>query len=340
MVWPFSFFSLLQKSIRGFGRMSESAQGLAIVALGGNAITPPHTVGNIEEQYAQTRRTAVHLARVRAAGWPMIVTHGNGPQVGNTLRRVELASSEIYQLPLYVCVADTQAGMGLMIAQCLDNELIQLGLSPQSCTLVTSVLVDADDPAMSHPSKPIGRYYNAAEAETIRQKYAWPLKEVEGGSFRRVVPSPRPRQILELEAIRGLVAAGRVVVACGGGGVPIVRNAEGLLEGLEAVIDKDLTASLLAVEMNAETLLIVTGVEKVAIDYGKPTERRLARLSIAEACEHLAAGQFPAGSMGPKVQAAIDFLRLSRNPRAQVIITDIEHMAEALAGEAGTHFIK
>ncbi len=306
-----------------------------VVALGGNAISPALSEDDIPHQFATTRQTAERLIDLVAAGHQLVITHGNGPQVGNVLRRVELAAHELYTLPLEICVADTQAGMGYMIAQCLTNALRHHGLVRPCCALVTCVEVDAGDPAFRSPDKPIGRRYSAEKARELMDRYGWQMREVAPGQWRRVVPSPRPLRILEIDAIRTLVAAGELVVAAGGGGIPVTRDAAGDLAGVEAVIDKDRTAALLARELDASTLLIATDVEAVAADYGKPTQRWLRKLTPDEARRLLAEGHFAAGSMGPKVEAAAEFAEQGP-PGCRAIICHLDRMIDALAGGGGT----
>jgi len=269
----------------------------------------------------------------------MVVTHGNGPQVGNVLRRVELAAHEVYPLPLDVCVADTQAGMGYMIAQCLLNELRRRGIRRNVSALVTAVEVDADDPEFGKPTKPIGRYYDADRARELQRSYRWRMVEVPGRGFRRVVPSPRPRRILEIDLIRRLAYQGDLLIAAGGGGIPVTRTPDGDYVGVEAVIDKDRTSALLAGDIGAELFVIATDVERVALDYGKDTQRFLDRLTVEEARQHLAEGQFPPGSMGPKVEAAIDFVTRTSRRGARTIICDLDHLVEALDGRSGTQIV-
>lgn len=307
-----------------------------VVALGGNAISPAHAEGNIPQQISAARQTAIWLAELIAAGHRVVITHGNGPQVGNVLRRVELAAHEVYPLPLDICVADTQSGMGYVITQCLNNELARRDVMRTACTLVTCVEVAANDPAFAEPSKPIGRFYPAARAAEMRDRYGWRMVEVTGSGWRRVVASPAPRRIVEMETIRRMVSAGELVVVAGGGGIPVVRNAAGDLVGVEAVLDKDRTAALLARELRDHLLVIVTAEPKVAVDYGKPSVRWLDRLSLADARRHLADGQFPPGSMGPKIEAAIDFLTDNPDALARVVICDNATLRDALAGRGGT----
>ena len=304
---------------------------LVVVALGGNAISPPGSASPIPAQYEATMETAHHLAHLTER--PLVVTHGNGPQVGNVLLRSDLAAGLLPRLPLDTCVADTQGGMGFMLQQCLDNAFRQARVVRRTVTVVTRTLVDAGDPAFRSPSKPIGNFYGEAEASRRMATSGWAMREDAGRGWRRVVPSPEPREILELPAIEALLETGAVVVAAGGGGIPVVREADGTLTGVEAVVDKDLASALLAAELGAEVLLILTGVEHVAVDFGRPTQRDLHELDAAELAAHAAAGQFAPGSMLPKVQAALRFLE--RGGRRAVITTP-ELSEKALAGEIGT----
>jgi carbamate kinase len=307
-----------------------------VVALGGNALSPAGEQGNIAQQFRQTRHTARGLADLLMSGSPVVITHGNGPQVGNAVRRVELSSHEVYPLDLGICVADLQGGMGYMISQVFTNELRHRGSRKVVSTLVTTVLVDADDPALANPTKPIGLYYDKARADACIEKYGWQMIEVPRKGYRRVVPSPQPRAIVEIDLVRALVAAGELFVAVGGGGVPVYYDENGDLQGLEGVVDKDLASGLLAKQIGAETLLILTDVEKVCIDFGKPSQRALDRLTTTEARQYLHDGQFPPGSMGPKIQAAAEFLHAAESDSARVIICGIGCVSDALAGNAGT----
>lgn len=309
---------------------------LIVVALGGHAISQPGQEGNVAQQFENTSQSARYLAGLIADGYQLVLTHGNGPQVGNVLRRVELGAHELYRLPLHICGAHTQGGMGFMIAQCMNNALQDRGLDGRVTAIVTSVEVDPADPAFTHPTKPIGSYYTADKAAEVRAAECWDLVEVPGKGFRRVVPSPAPQSIVEIDLIRRLVTEGESLVVAGGGGIPVARDNSGHLHGVEAVIDKDRTAALVGRLLDAPVLLIATGVERVAVDYGKPAQRDLPRLTVSEARTHLAAGQFPPGSMGPKIEAAIEFLRDTDASHARVVICDLEHMAAALVGEGGT----
>lgn len=310
------------------------------IALGGNALSPEGKEGNIDEQFEQTRRTAVHIIDLVKKRFRIILTHGNGPQVGSIIRRVEIASKEVYKIPLDLCVADTQGGMGYMITQCLQNELRKRHIDRTFMTVVTTVEVDRRDPAFKEPSKPIGRYYTTEQAQEFMARHDWKMKEYTGKGFRRVVPSPIPKKILEIELIRRLAFAGELIVACGGGGIPVVTGDDRVYHGIEAVIDKDLTTALLAASVDAATLMIVTGVNQVALNYGTPDEKKLDRLTIDEAVKYYKEGQFPSGSMGPKIEAAVNFLNNSMRVDARVLICDIEGMADALNGIGGTWIVR
>jgi carbamate kinase len=317
--------------------MSVPPQKL-VIALGGNAISVPGEQGTIEEQFLHTRQTAVFLANAILAGYQPIITHGNGPQVGNILRRVELAKHELYTIPLEVCVADTQAGMGYMISQCLMNELAGHGVERHATTIVTTVLVDKDDPAFQNPSKPIGPKLEKSVAERQRAAEGWHIREMPDGSYRRIVSSPRPMEIMELATIRNLADNGELVICCGGGGIPVCRDESGKYYGLAAVIDKDLTTALLARKLGVSTLVILTGVEHVCLNFGKPEEQQLTELSVDEAQEYLVAGHFGSGSMRPKVEAAVDFVTNSHAPNPTAYIGHLEKLGEVLAGASGTRF--
>jgi carbamate kinase len=310
-----------------------------VVALGGNALCPAGSAGNIPEQFARTRETVVHLADLAERGHRLLITHGNGPQVGNILRRVEIASNEVYPIDLGLCVADSQAGMGYMICQCLINEFRKRGRERSACTIVTTVLVNREDPAFANPTKPIGPYLSAEEAERHRRNDDWHIIEVPGRGMRRLVPSPQPLAIQELDLIKQLYEAGQHVVAVGGGGIPVIDRPGWGYEGVEAVIDKDLSAALLALGIEADLLAILTDEPCVYADFGKPTQRALDRLCVAEAKRLLAAGEFPPGSMGPKIQAAVEFLEASPKPDARVVIASSDAAAEAIERRTGTWIV-
>jgi carbamate kinase len=311
-----------------------------VVALGGNAISAPGKVGTIDEQFAQVSATAEVLCDAIERGFQLIVTHGNGPQVGNVLRRVELARGELYPIPLEVCVADTQAGMGYMIAQCLSNAMGRRNLACDVTAIVTTVLVSPDDPAFSEPNKAIGPQLTAAQAELYRGNEGWSLRDEGGGRFRRVVASPLPRKIIEMPAIERLVEARQIVVCCGGGGIPVAVDSLGRIRGVAAVIDKDRTTALLARQLAAPMLVILTAVDYACLNYGQPDERRLEQLTADEAEGHLKAGHFGAGSMRPKIEAGIDFVRHSPHADAVAIIAHANRFADALDGKSGTRIVR
>jgi carbamate kinase len=307
-----------------------------VVALGGNAITRPGEAGTIPEQFAHTADTLERMLPLFREKCGIVITHGNGPQIGNILIRVEEGERRVPRLPLDTCVSDSQGGMGYMI-QRLACELFQReNISRTAVTLITQVLVDEHDPEMGHPCKPIGPFYGAAEVEHIRlEKPHWLIREIQPGRFRRVVASPRPLRILESCAIRRLANAGVVTIACGGGGIPVAWEG-GHLVGIEGVIDKDLASSLLATDLSAEKLIILTSVDRVALRYGTPDAWPLDTLTSAHARGYLAGGEFPTGSMGPKIEAAIRFVEQGGS---ECIITSAEHLAAALRGEAGTRIV-
>ncbi|MBI4716708.1 MAG: carbamate kinase [Planctomycetes bacterium] len=311
-------------------------QNLMVVALGGNAITQPDQEGRVEQQFANSRTAARALADLVVAGNQLLVTHGNGPQIGNFLLRNEAAAGLIYPLAMEVAVAHVQGGMGFMIAQTLTNELAARGDRRIVTAVVTTVLVDRDDPSFRNPTKPVGRELTREEAQRFAQQDGWSIKEVAPGRYRRVVPSPLPQRIMEIEHLRRAVAAGEILVACGGGGVPVVQDPVGGLCGVRAVIDKDLASALLAAQVDADAMLILTGVDRVRINYGKPDERGIERMTVAEARRWLEEGQFPPGSMGPKIQAAIQFLTITRRSAARVLIGDLYRAADVVAGRTGT----
>ena len=281
-----------------------------LIALGGNAITREGEEGTIEQQFRHTEETMRELVRAIEGRYERVVlTHGNGPQVGNIVLRSELASSYVYPLPLDTCVSDSEGGMGYMFQQVLYNILHEKGMPERVVCVLTQVVVDRNDPAWQQPTKPIGRFYSEEEAKRMMEERGWRMREDAGRGWRRVVPSPEPKEIVELEAVRALLEKNFIVIAAGGGGIPVIRDERGLLHGVEAVIDKDLASALLAANLGIGVLVILTGVEKVAVDFRKPTMRLLDSMTVAEAERYLEEGQFPAGSMGPKIRAAIQFLR-------------------------------
>lgn len=307
---------------------------LAVVAIGGNSLIKDKGRVTVQDQYEAAGETAGHIADLVAAGWNVAVTHGNGPQVGFILRRSEIASGELHEVPLDVCGADTQGAIGYALQQNLANDFRALGIDKTVTTVVTQVEVSADDPGFENPSKPIGSFMDADEAARRRDQEGWDVVEDAGRGWRRVVASPRPIRIVEEAAVRTLLDAGMVVITVGGGGIPVVRNAEGDLVGIAAVIDKDHASGLLANVLGAELFIISTAVEKVALNFGKPDEEWVDHLTLEEAKARLAeGGHFAAGSMGPKIQAAIDYLERGGT---EVIITNPANITRAVAGETGT----
>lgn len=312
------------------------SQPLAVIAIGGNSLIKDNQKMTVVDQYAAAGETSHHIAALVAAGYRVVVTHGNGPQVGFILLRSDLAKNVLHQVPLESCVADTQGAIGYQVGQTLANELRRQNLHKPVITVVTQVLVAPDDPAFQNPTKPIGPFYTEEDAQKHAAADGWTLKEDAGRGWRRVVASPKPLAIIEEETIRRLLEQDVIVIAVGGGGIPVVENAAGDLEGRAAVIDKDLASCLLAKNLQADLFIISTGVDKVAVDFKKPTQRFLDTLTVAEAKKYLAEGQFPAGSMGPKIEAAIDFLV---HGGKKVIITQPHLLEDAIAGRNGTHLV-
>jgi carbamate kinase len=308
----------------------------AVVAIGGNSLVRAGERGTVEEQRRNLESTCEGIAAVLAAGYQVVVTHGNGPQVGDALLRSELAAEQVPELPLDVCGAETQASIGYLLQQTLQEPLRRRGLSRPIITVVTQVLVSRRDPAFDHPTKPIGPFYTLEQAEKRRRSLGWHMVEDARRGYRRVVPSPEPRVILELAGIQGALSSGALVIACGGGGIPVVFEQDRLV-GVDAVIDKDRASSLLAWELEAELFLISTGVDQVALYYGTPKEKLLDSMSTDDAQGYLREGQFPPGSMGPKIEAALSYL--DRGGR-EVIITSPERIPEALQGMAGTRIAR
>jgi carbamate kinase len=310
-----------------------------VVALGGNAAYPPTIKGTAEEQLALMRGLCAHLVEIIRAGWQLVLTHGNGPVVGNILLRMARTAAELPPMPMDVCVAHSQGGMGYMLQQSFANVLQDVGLDIVVSCIVTEVEVDAADPAFGRPTKPVGKFFSQADARVLATATGWTFAEDSGRGWRRIVASPKPRRILDLKTVDALLDAGVVPIACGGGGVPVVREADGRWHGVPAVIDKDLTSALLASHLRADALIMLTGVDRVALDFNQPTQRWLDRMSLAEARHHATQGQFPPGSMGPKIDAAISFLQEApeANPHGEVIITSLEKAFDALMGRAGTH---
>ena len=308
----------------------------ALIAVGGNSLIRAGEKGTIPEQLANTRRTAEAIVGLIRDGYRLVVTHGNGPQVGATLLRSERASDQVYELPLDVCDACTQGEIGYLLQQSLENALSAAGLHVGVATVLTQTLVSRDDPAMKKPSKPVGPFYSRRDAEEKQQTLGWQIVEDAARGYRRVVPSPEPIDIAELDVIRSLVDQGVLVIAAGGGGIPVVRNADGTLEGIEAVIDKDRASALLGSRLGVDLFIISTDADYVYVDYKKPTQRPLTQVTAEELEDYYKAGQFPPGNMGPKVESALRFLK---NGGREVIITSYEYLHEAVAGRAGTHIV-
>jgi len=307
---------------------------IIVVALGGNAILQPGQRGTIEEQLENVDIACRHLVEIISSGkYKMVITHGNGPQVGNILLQNEAASNLIPPMPLDVCDAATQGMMGYMIQQILANHLRAAGLRHYITTVVTQAIVDKNDPAFERPTKPIGPFYDFAEGERLHRDKGWELIEDSGRGYRRVVPSPRPMKIQEARIIKNMLDNGEIVIAVGGGGIPVVREKDKSLRGVEAVIDKDLATGRLAVDINADILMILTDVEQVMLNYGAVDEVGINRMTVDEAENYLKEGHFGEGSMKPKVEAGISFVK-ARGEKA--VITTLSEVVEALQGKAGT----
>lgn len=313
-------------------------KGTAVIAIGGNSLIKDTKHQTVRDQYIAAKETCDHIVSMIKDGWNVVITHGNGPQVGFILRRSELAAHELHEIPLDACGADTQGALGYALQQNLYNEFREYGVDKEAVTVVTQVEVAADDPAFLHPSKPIGSFMDEAKARERRDKDGWAVAEDAGRGWRRVVASPKPLRIVEENVIRHLVDSGIVVIAVGGGGIPVISDDTGRLEGAAAVIDKDLASALLARRIGADLFIISTAVEKVALDFGKPNQRWLDRMTLAEAKSYLAEGlHFAKGSMGPKIQAAVDYLE---GGGKEVLITKPETLEGALAGKTGTRIHK
>jgi carbamate kinase len=308
-----------------------------VVAIGGNSLIADEAHQSVPDQFRAVQETCSHLAAMlEGSDARLVVTHGNGPQVGFILRRSELASGALHPVPLDSCVADTQGALGYQLQCALHNAFRRMGVRRRAVSVVTQVLVDAKDPAFERPSKPIGAFMSRERAEEHRAKEGWDVVEDAGRGWRRVVSSPAPRAILEIDAVKTLLDGGFVVIAAGGGGIAVVEDADGALSGAAAVIDKDLASSLLARQLGAETLVISTAVEQVCLDFGKPTQRAVASMTVAEAKRYIAEGHFKPGSMLPKVQAIVQFLEAGGK---EGLITDPAHLPAALQGRTGTRIV-
>jgi len=309
----------------------------AVVALGGNAITKPGVEDTIANQFRHTRESLNGIIELIHEGYNLVVTHGNGPQVGNALLRIELARGKAPILPLGVLVADTEGGMGYMIQQSLYNRLHDEGLTRPVVTIITQILVAPDDPAIANPTKYIGQFYTKEQASDFTESRGWQMKKDSNRGWRRVVPSPTPLRTVESDSIKLLVESGAIVIAAGGGGIPIYLDHRRGYEGIDAVIDKDLASAVLAGEIGASLLSILTSVEAVAVNFGTPQQKDLSHVTLDEIKKYYDEGHFPAGSMGPKILAAIKFLE---NGGDVVTISSFENACKALRGEAGTRIVR
>jgi carbamate kinase len=312
---------------------------VAVVAIGGNSLIKDKDHQTVEDQYQAARETTHHIADMIEQGWEVAIGHGNGPQVGFILRRSEIAAKVegMHEVPLDVCGADSQGAIGYALQQTLQNELFKRGIKKPVATVVTQVLVDKNDKAFQNPSKPIGGFMDETEAKRREKELGWSVVEDAGRGWRRVVASPLPKEVVELESVETLIKAGTVVITVGGGGIPVIDNGQGEYAGTAAVIDKDFASSLLARLIKADLLLISTAVEKVALAFGKPEQKWIDRMTLAEARQYLAEGtHFAKGSMAPKIQAIIWFLEAGGR---QAIITNPENIGRALKGETGTWIV-
>jgi carbamate kinase len=312
-------------------------KGVAVVAVGGNSLIKDEKRKSIQDQFEAASESMHHIADMIQQGWEVVVTHGNGPQVGYILRRSEISRDELHEVPLDYCGADTQGAIGYMFTQALCNEFLARGMNKQCVSVVTQTVVDREDPAFQNPSKPIGSFMSEEEAKRREANEGWTVVEDAGRGWRRVVPSPLPMKIVEADAIKSLIQAGFVVVGVGGGGIPVLEDTEGRLVGVEAVIDKDFGSSLLATMIGADLFVISTAVEKVALNFNKPDQKWLDCMTLEEAKKYQAEGHFAKGSMGPKINAIIRFLE---NGGKEALITNPENIARALKGETGTRIVR
>jgi len=310
-----------------------------VVAIGGNSLVKDNDRDSIQDQFEAVREIAANIADMVHEGTDVVVTHGNGPQVGFELRRSEIAHEVIGMsaVPLVNCVADTQGGIGYLVQQALTNEFINRGINKKVATVITQVEVSSDDPNFQNPTKPVGSFFTAEQAEELKKSYPeWTMIEDSGRGYRRVVPSPVPVDIVEKDVIKSLIESGYVVIAVGGGGIPVVKTADQTYEGIDAVIDKDFATSLLAEQIDAEALVITTGVPKVFVHFGTPEQKALDEVSVEEIKQYAAEGHFPKGSMLPKIEASLKFLEKQGR---RVIITNPESLQDAIKKQAGTHII-
>ncbi len=309
---------------------------LVVIAIGGNSLIKDAEHSTVFDQYRACGETSDYIADIVAEGYRVVITHGNGPQVGFILLRSELAKEVLHQVPLDSCGADTQGAIGYQISQTLGNELRRRGIDKPVAAIVTQTVVDANDPGFEKPSKPIGPFYSEATAREHQDNEGWMMVEDAGRGWRRVVASPRPLEIIEEPAIEALLAKDIIVVAVGGGGIPVIRRDDGGLEGVGAVVDKDWASCMLAKNLGAEMFILSTAVDRVALNFGKPEQREIDRMTVREARLYLEAGHFPPGSMKPKIEAAIEFLE---HGGQEVIITQPHLLEAAIRGSAGTHIV-
>ncbi len=318
-------------------RTATEHDKLAVIALGGNSIIEKGQRGTVAEQFANTQRSMERVIDMMELGYTFIVTHGNGPQVGNIMLQGAIAKDQVPEIPLVVADAMTCGSMGYMIEQSLQNAMIRRGLWRNVVTVPCQVLVDWQDPAMHNPTKPIGPFYTEEQADALRAERGWDIRQDAGRGFRRFVASPYPIDIIERDAINLLLKQKYILIAGGGGGIPVRYEEDGTITGVDCVIDKDLVSMKLALAVGATTLIIITGVPRVVLNFGKPDEQPLPRVTLAQARHYYYSGEFPAGSMGPKMLAAIEFVQA--NPRNRVIITDVDHVIPALEGKEGTEIV-
>jgi len=310
---------------------------LAVLAIGGNSLIKDKDHIAMNWQYQAVRETSKYIAELIGEGLGIVITHGNGPQVGFIYRRGELARHELPLIPLDICGADTQGAIGYMIQKALLNEFRERGITKKVTTVVTQAVVDRDDPSFKHPSKPIGTFMTEKEALANQKELGWQVAEDAGRGFRRVVPSPIPRELIELDVVRILVEKGYIVVAVGGGGIPVIRNEQGEIEGVEAVIDKDFASSLLARQLGADTFIISTSIDAAYLNFGKENQKPITRATLSEIKRYLTEGHFKAGSMKPKIEAIVEFLEAGGK---KAVITSPENLLKAFRGKCGTTIVK
>lgn len=309
---------------------------IAVIAFGGNAILPKEQKGLQKEQMNNAKKAASLMIHVVKKGYDLIIVHGNGPQVGNLLIQMEEAVNKIPPFTLEVCDAMTEGSMGFMLEQAIINELRKNSVDKEVATLITQVIVDRDDPAFEIPTKPVGPFYSPYRAQMLIREKKWTMREDAGRGFRKVVPSPKPIDIVPKRVLHDLVHSGKIVIAAGGGGIPTIINGRGLFQGVEAVIDKDYASSLIAREIKADLFVILTNVSRVSLNFGKPDEEPIPVMNVEEARKHYDEGQFPSGSMGPKIDASIDYIN---GGGKEVLITSASHLKAALINRSGTRII-